>query len=58
MNKEYFYCPNCGSEDITADSYGTGTRIVDCLTCHFSWLELYEIVENTDLDGNPLPDPE
>ena len=59
MDKEYFDCPQCGSEDIVRDEfeYEARTRLVACKTCGFQWREHFAVIANIGLDGKGIPDP-
>ena len=60
MFKEYFYCPDCKSEDISTrewDDEGHYRRVC-CNDCNYSWYEQFQIVGNYDENGEELGDPE
>lgn len=62
MTKEMLKCRRCGSPEIGAGSFnpdlGGGWRIVDCDTCGYQWIEVFELIYNTDMDGNILDEEE
>lgn len=42
-------CPKCGSDDIVYGSMvieeGWVSQDADCLNCHYSWYDVYKLVE-------------
>ena len=60
MAKEYFYCPNCKSDDISAGEIDAEMhfREVVCYECNYYWYEQYTLLANYDNEWTELEDPE
>lgn len=41
--KDPYYCPFCGSDDITVDEHDEGYNKVSCNNCEQAWREIYAI---------------
>ncbi len=59
LDKEFYACPECGSDQIEAVRLGHDLyqRTVTCESCGFVWQEHFAVIANFTLDGKELPNP-